>query len=77
MHNLLPLYYCDKGKDFTAFSLGQLVAILTFCTVRPASLFFQTIICRFIVSVLQPNSVFSWFLLMASPFDFKLSVNPS
>ena len=42
MHNLLPLYYCDKGKDFTAFSLGQLVAILTFCTVRPASLFFHS-----------------------------------
>ena len=39
----------------------------------------QTIISRLIVSVLQPNSVFSWpwFLLMSSPFDSKLSRNPS
>ena len=36
----------------------------------------QTIICRLIVSVLRPNSVFSWFLLMSSSFDSKLSVNP-
>ena len=39
MHNLLSLYYIVTKGDFTAFSLGQLVAILsvTFCTVRPAS----------------------------------------
>ena len=35
MHNLLPLYYCDRGKDFTAFSHSRLVAIRTFRTVRP------------------------------------------
>ena len=33
MHNRLPLYYCDKGKDFTAFSLGQLVARFFFIPV--------------------------------------------
>ena len=37
----------------------------------------QTIVCRFIVSVLQTNSVFSRFLLLSSSFNHKLSVNPS
>ena len=36
MHNLLRCTIVTKEKDFTAFSLGQLVAILTFCTVRSA-----------------------------------------
>ena len=35
IHGLLPMYYYDRGKDFAAFSLSRLVAILTFPTVRP------------------------------------------
>ena len=35
IHGLLPMYYYDRGKDFPAFSLSRLVAILTFPTVRP------------------------------------------
>ena len=31
---------------------------------------------RLIVSVLHTNSVFSWFLLMCSPFGPRLTVNP-
>ena len=34
IHSLLPMYYYDRGKDFPAFSLSRVIALLTFPTVR-------------------------------------------
>ena len=41
-----------------------------------ASLMRKLYLLRYLLC-LQPNSVLGWFLLMSSPFDYKLSVNPS